>query len=78
MVGYDDSIERLVLIDPINYAVARFGYSEFCSQWDDPQNACLLVFPQRVALLETVRSCLDRYLPEEKVESISIHVTRRR
>lgn len=78
LVGYDDTTERLVVIDPIYYAKARFDYSEFCSQWDDPQNACLLVFPQSVVLPETVRNCLARYLPEEKVESISIRVPKRR
>lgn len=78
IVGYDDSTERLVLIDPINHAVARFSYSEFRNQWDDPRDACLLVLPPRNALLEMVRSCLDRYLPERKAESILIRVSEQR
>lgn len=78
LVGYDDSTERLVLIDPINYAEMTFGYSEFSDQWTDPQDACLLVFPQRVVLEDTIKRVLIRYLPEEKVESISVRVPKRR
>jgi len=78
LVGYDDSTERLVLIDPVNYAEMRLGYSEFSEQWTDPQDACLLIFPQRVVLEDTIKAVLTRYLPEEKVESISIRVPKRR
>ena len=78
MAGYDDATQRLVLIDPITCAVTKFSYSEFSSQWDDRQNACVLVFPQRVVPPETVRSYLQKYLPQEKVESMSIRVPKRR
>lgn len=78
IVGYDDSTERLVLIDPINYAEMRFGYSEFSEQWNDPERECLLIFSQRVVYKETIGGVLARYLPEEKVKSLSIRVPKRR
>jgi hypothetical protein len=78
MVGYRDSVERLVLIDPVNYAEARFSYSDFSKQWDDPQDGCLLIFPQRTILKEKIESILTRYLPEEKVKSLLIRIPKRR
>ena len=78
IVGYDNSTERLILIDPVNYAEMTLGYSEFSEQWTDPQDACLLIFPQRVVLEDTIKRALLRYLPEKKVESISIRIPRRR
>lgn len=78
LVGYDDSAERLILIDPINFAEARLEYSDFSKQWVDPQNACLLVFPQRVVIEGTVERALANYLPEEKVKSVSVRIPKRR
>ncbi|MFC1717178.1 RNA polymerase sigma factor [Candidatus Poribacteria bacterium] len=77
IVEYDDSTEQLTLIDPVNHAKMRFSYSEFSRQWDDPQDACLLIFPRRTAA-ETIRISLTRYLPPDKIESISIRAPRRR
>ena len=77
VTGYDDSGERIVLIDPLNYAEMRFSYSEFLKMWDDPQDACLLVYPRHV-IEEEVRGILTKYLSEEKAESVTIRVPRRR
>jgi hypothetical protein len=77
VVGYDDSAERLTLVDPITYAKPQLVYREFLKQWDDPQKTCLLVFAHYVGA-GTTRSVLSRYLSEEKVKSISIMVPKRR
>ena len=73
IVGYDDSTERITMVDSDTKAI--FSYSEFSSQWDDPQDACLLVFHRRVAP-KTIKMHLTRYLPLEKIESISIREPR--
>jgi hypothetical protein len=77
MIEYDDSAERLTLLDPMHYAKQRFSYSEFSRQWDDPQDACLLIFPHRIAS-GTIRLSLTRYLPIKRIDSILIKAPRRR
>jgi hypothetical protein len=78
VVGYDDSTEQLILIDPAKLAQASqasLDYSEFSKQWDDPQKTCLLIFSQRVGV-DKIKSVLKKYLPEEKVDSIQIRTSR--
>ena len=78
VVEYNDSTERITLIDPLDYAETRFSYSEFLKQWDDPQDACLLIFPQRAVIPRTIEIALSRYLPLEKIDSLNIRASKRR
>jgi len=79
VIGYDDSEERVILIDPANYTkapLARVEYSDFAKRWDDPQKTCLLMFPEHVGEAR-IRNVLKQYLSEEKMNSIQIMTTRR-
>lgn len=79
VIGYDDSTEQVILIDPVNYkqaSLARVAYSEFSKQWDDPQKTCLLVFSEYVGEAR-IKNVLMKYLSEERLNSIQIITPRR-
>lgn len=78
VVEYSDLTERIALIDPTNGTATRFSYSDFINQWDDPQDACLLVFPQRIITPKAIEISLTKYLPLEKIDTISIKASKRR
>jgi hypothetical protein len=74
VIGYDDSAQRITLIDPVNLkqaAQANLEYSDFSKQWDDPQKTCLLVSSQGIGE-QRIKATLKKHLPEEKVESLVI------
>ncbi len=73
VIGYDDSTQRVTLVEPTVYAPAVIGYDEFSKQWDDPQKTCLLVFSEYMGA-QRIENVLKRYLPEEKLKSIRINV----
>ena len=74
VIGYDDSAQRITLIDPVNLkqaAQANLEYSDFSKQWDDTQKTCLLVSSQGIGE-QRIKTTLKKYLPEEKVDSLEI------
>jgi len=70
LIGYDDSTQRVTLIEPIEYAPAIIGYDDFSKQWDDTQKTCLLVFSENPGK-DRIHNTLRRYLPE-KMKSLNI------
>jgi hypothetical protein len=43
VIGYDDSIERLIVTDPVSYGLIKINYDNFLKSWTDHQKTCLLV-----------------------------------
>jgi hypothetical protein len=70
VVGYDDSSQRITLVEPMEYAPAVISYEDFLKQWDDPQKTCLLVFSENPGK-DRIENALRKYLPE-KMKSLSV------
>ena len=79
VIGYDDSTERVILVDPVNYTqapLAKVKYADFSKQWVDPQKTCLLVLSKYIGEA-SIRIALKNYLSEERMKSIHIKTPRK-
>jgi len=78
VIGYNDSSEELVVMDPKDLEESRqfkIGYAALLKTWDDPDKTCLLVFPTFVSE-QTIKNALLKFLPNEKVDSVVIKVSK--
>ena len=72
MSAYNDRSSEIFLQNPVNLSERRVSYKDFETYWSaSSRNKCLLITPQQLTEAN-VRQVLERYLPAETFQEISV------